>query len=145
MGELLPVGSKPKTVGYARQDQLVADHGVDGYLDMIAGLVAEGESPKQIAESFGMPYIVMRKWLEADKARMAMIDLALRCYADNLAYESLAEVRDATMDDVPLRKFRTDVLDRRAKQYDKNRYGEKQQVEHSGGVTIMATPQDAEL
>jgi len=143
--QVLSPTAKPRALGYARQDQLVLDHGADGYLEMIAGMMAEGESPRQIAASFGMPYIVMRKWLEADKARMAVIDMALRCHADNLAYEALDEVRVATIDDVALRKLRADVFDRRAKQYDKNRYGEKQQIEHSGGVTIVATAQDAEL
>lgn len=136
---------KARNVGYARQDQVIAELGSDGYLDMIASRVAEGEKPWEIAHNLGYPYLVMRSWLESDKERMGKVDLGLRCFADKLAYQALDEVKDATTDDVQLRKLRSDVYDRRAKQYDKSRYGEKQQIEHSGGVTIVATPQDADL
>ncbi len=46
---------KARNVGYARQDQVIAELGSDGYLDMIASRVAEGEKPWEIAHSLGYP------------------------------------------------------------------------------------------
>ena len=51
-------------------------------------------------------------------------------FADKLSYQELEEAALATTDDVALRKFRADVWGRKAKQLDRQRYGDKVEVTH---------------
>ena len=99
-------------------------------LDLLVAGVSEGEKPWEIVQRLGLVYSAVKKWLEDEPSRMDALELAHRCFADKLSYQELEEAALATTDDVALRKFRADVWGRKAKQLDRQRYGDKVEVTH---------------
>lgn len=116
---------KLTTAGWTRLDEMIAAHGEDGTLALIATRMAEGESMKEIALSCGMTVTVLRKWLEDDKGRMEEVALARRCFAEELVYEGLREARDADIYTVGLGKYRTDTFLKMAGKLDRANWGDK--------------------
>jgi len=115
---------------YSRLDALLAEHGEGWLLDLLVAGVSEGEKPWEIVQRLGLMYSAVKKWLEDEPSRMDALELAHRCFADKLSYQELEEAALATTDDVALRKFRADVWGRKAKQLDRQRYGDKVEVTH---------------
>ena len=115
---------------YARLDDLLSEHGEGWMLDLLVAGVSEGEKPWEIVQRLGLVYSAVKKWLEDEPSRMDALELAHRCFADKLSYQELEEAALATTDDVALRKFRADVWGRKAKQLDRQRYGDKVEVTH---------------
>ena len=111
-------------------DDLLAEHGEGWMLDLLVAGVSEGEKPWEIVQRLGLVYSAVKKWLEDEPSRMDALELAHRCFADKLSYQELEEAALATTDDVALRKFRADVWGRKAKQLDRQRYGDKVEVTH---------------
>lgn len=116
---------KLTTAGWTRLDEMIAAHGEDGTLALIATRMAEGESMKEIALSCGMTVTVLRKWLEDDKGRMEEVALARRCFAEELVYDGLREARDADIETVGLGKYRTDTFLKMAGKLDRANWGDK--------------------
>lgn len=109
---------------------MLAEHGEGWLLDLLVAGVSEGERPWEIVQRLGLMYSAVKKWLEDEPGRMDALELAHRCFADKLSYQELEEAAKATVDDVALRKFRADVWGRKAKQLDRQRYGDKVEVTH---------------
>ena len=121
-------------------DRLIEMHGEDGALALVMTRVAEGEDPRDIARSQGMPWMVMRRWLEDKEERMREWELAKRCFADGLAYESLREVRDAGLEEVPLARLRSESYVKMAAKISRVEWGDREERGSSaggGGVTII--------
>lgn len=127
---------KLTTEGWTRLDEMIATHGEDGTLALIATRMAEGESMKEIALSCGMTTTVMRRWLEDDEKRMEEVALARRCFAEELVYEGLREARDADIETVGLGKYRTDTYLKMAGKLDRVAWGEKAEVGATGGMNF---------
>lgn len=123
---------------YSRLDNLIAEFGPSelipgdsALIDEICAKVSQGEKPWEIAtKHHNIAWMVLRKWIEDEPSRMDALELAHRCFADKLSYQELEEAALATTDDVALRKFRADVWGRKAKQLDRQRYGDKVEVTH---------------
>lgn len=117
-------------------DRLIEAHGEDGALALVMTRVAEGEDPRDIARSQGMPWMVMRRWLEDRDVRMREWELAKRCFADGLAYESLREVRDAGLEEVPLARLRSESYVKMAAKMSRVEWGEQKQGMVIEGMTM---------
>lgn len=130
---------KLTTESWTRLDELIALHGEEGTLSLIATRMAEGESMKEIALSCGMTVTVIRRWLEDDEKRMEEVALARRCFAEELVYEGLREARDADIETVGLGKYRTDTFLKMAGKLDRVAWGEKADVGVTGigDITIV--------
>lgn len=128
---------KLTTDGWTRLDEMIATHGDDGTLALIATRMAEGESMKEIALSCGMTTTVMRRWLEDDEKRMEEVALARRCFAEELVYEGLREARDANIETVGLGKYRTETFLKMAGKLDRGTWGEKAENGGGGGITVV--------
>lgn len=128
---------KLTTDGWTRLDEMIATHGDDGTLALIATRMAEGESMKEIALSCGMTVTVIRRWLEDDEKRMEEVALARRCFAEELVYEGLREARDADIETVGLGKYRTDTFLKMAGKLDRGTWGEKAENGGGGGITVV--------
>jgi hypothetical protein len=89
-------------------DALIAEDGEEGVLSRVMTRIAIGDDPREIALGMGMPWYVLRKWLEDKQERMQAWELAKRCFADGLVYESLKEVRDCGLEEVPLARLRSE-------------------------------------
>lgn len=121
-------------------DRIIEEHGEDGALMMVMTRVSEGEDPKDIARSNGMPWMVMRKWLEDKPERMRAWELAKRCFADGLVYESLREVRDCGLEEVPLARLRSETYQKTAGKVSKVEWGTESAVVSgfgNQGITIV--------
>jgi len=116
---------KLTTAGWTRLDEMIAAHGEDGTLALIATRMAEGESMKEIALSCGMTVTVIRRWLEDNEKRREEVALARRCFAEELVYAGLREARDADIETVALGKYRTETFMKMAGKLDRVSWGEK--------------------
>ena len=125
-----------KTEGWSRLDALIADDGEEEVLAMVATRIAIGDDPREIALSMGMPWLVLRKWLEDKPERMAEWELADRCFADGLAYEALREVRDCGLEEVPLARLRSEHYDKKAGKLNRVKWGEQKQGFVAEGMTM---------
>lgn len=103
-----------RSEGFARLDTLIAEHGgstagEEWLLSAFVSRISDGESPQAVAVGMGLPWFVMRRWLEDSPDRMREWELGKRCFADGLAYESLRVVRDATVEEVALARLQSET------------------------------------
>ena len=125
-----------KTEGWSRLDSMIADDGEEGVLARVMTRIAIGDDPRDIALSMGMPWLVLRKWLEDKPERMDEWALADRCFADGLAYEALLEVRDCGLEEVPLARLRSEHYDKKAGKLNRVKWGEQKQGFVAEGLTM---------
>lgn len=110
--------------------------------------LSEGETLKEIAKDWEIPYGRLAQWVIEDRERSEQYNVALKVWADALAQECLAiadeqsEVEKAgggTFDpDVPRDKLRIDTRLRIAGKWDRNRYGEQTKIEHGGSLSLIS-------
>lgn len=131
-----------KTIGWARLDRRLAEEGYD-FLAGIVSRVGLGELPSEVARSCGMPWIVLKSWLEDDPGRVALMETALRAGADELEAQALREVRDAEQETVGLAKLRYESYVRSAGFRDRKRYGNKVEMEVTHNVSIVEALREA--
>lgn len=118
-------------------DAMIAEMGEGGVLALIVTRIAEGENPWDIAKSCGMPWVVMRGWMEDDEKRMGQWELAKRCFADGLVYEGLKEVKDADVETVQVSKLKYDAYTKSAGKMSRREWGEEKDAGGGGGITVV--------
>lgn len=95
-----------------------------GLIDQFCYRVAEGETPKEICDSWRLPYGLFSKWIAEDETRKARYETALELRADAIAHESI-QIADAA-EDVAKAKLQVDTRTKMAGKWDRKRYGEAQ-------------------
>ena len=114
--------------------------GEEAMMDMILEFVAEGLSPKRIAEEkFGIVTSALWQWMREKEGRERIYRKALRIYADSLAHEALADANSATdKDDTPAAKLKAEFKLKLAGKWDAQNYGEqgKQSAGAGGGIAV---------
>ena len=123
-------------IGFSRLDQAIADMGSAGLLEHIVVRVSEGEHPSRIAQQMGMPWVVLRRWLESDASRGQEMELGKRALADKWVWDGLDAVREADVDTVGLAKLRSETFAKHAGWHNRKEYGAKTEVEITGTATI---------
>ena len=118
-----------RSEGFARLDSLIAEHGESWLLSAFVSRIAEGESPHTVATGLGLPWFVLRGWLEDKPERMAQMELGKRCFADGLVWESLSAARDADSETVAVARLQADHFSKMASRMSRDEWGDKQQVE----------------
>lgn len=119
---------RQRTVMRQTLASMVEADGEDELLEEICARVADGDNPQDIARSMGLSWFVVREWLE-DGNKMRRIELAKRCFADGLVWESLAAARDADSDNVAVARLQADHFSKMAGRLSRDEWGDKQQVE----------------
>ena len=103
--------------------------------------MSKGRMLTHLCEEHGITTQAWANWRHADEA----FDIA-HARARDAGYDAIAvaclEIADDREDDPASRRVRTDVRLKLLAKWDPKRYGDKQQVEHSGGVSFNATPAD---
>ena len=100
--------------------------GEQAILDQITETVANGGTPRQLAEEvFGVCVSALWQWMRAVPGRASVYKNALKIQADNLAHESVQDVNSATMDNVPLAKLRADHKVKMAAKWDPETYSDQ--------------------
>ena len=125
-----------RTEGWSRLDAMIAEDSEEGVLARVMTRIAIGDDPREIALGMGMPWLVLRKWLEDKPERMDEWALADRCFADGLAYEALREVRDCGLEEVPLARLRSEHYDKKAGKLNRVKWGEQKQGFVAEGMTM---------
>lgn len=122
--------------GWAKLDAIVSQNGKDWLRETLVTRVAEGESPNEIARSFGLPYVVIRKWIEENAADL--VGLARRAHADILVSEALKHIDEAQIEDVAVARLKAETKLKIAGKMDRGTWGEGGSVGGGfGGVTIV--------
>ncbi len=134
-----------RTEGWSRLDAMIAEDSEEGVLARVTTRIAIGENPQDIALSMGMPWIVMRKWMEDKPERMQAWELARRCFADGLAYEGLKAVKDANPETVQVAKLKFDAYTKTAGKVSREEWGEKVQVEINQTISVLDALEEARL
>ena len=132
-----------RTEGWSRLDALIAEYDEKSVLDMVTTRIAVGENPQGIALSMGMPWMVMRKWMEDKPERMQAWELAKRCFADGLAYEGLKAVKEADPETVQVAKLQFDAYTKTAGKVSREEWGEKVQVEINQTISVLDALEEA--
>lgn len=123
--------------GYSRLDVLLAEHGEESFLQGICGRVAEGESPDVVSRSMGLPWLVVRKWLEDDGKRVGLLELAKRCWADRLVWDAVSAARDAGVEDVSVSKLQADTYLKVAAKADRGSWGDAKEDRRDGMTVVV--------
>jgi len=123
-------------IGWSRLDAAIAEMGTAGLLENIVVRVSDGEHPSRIAQSMGMPWVVLRRWLESDASRGQEMELGKRALADKLVWDGLDEVRNAEIENVSVAKLRSETFAKHAGWHNRKEYGSKTEVEITGTQTI---------
>ena len=124
-------------IGWGRLDTWLSDIGEAGVLDTLCGRMALGEAPHEVSVSMGMPWHVLRKWMEEDEKRMESMALAKRCYADKLAWEAVGRIGEADVETVGLAKFQFEAGMKVAGKLDRSGWGEEKDAGKGGGITVV--------
>lgn len=118
-----------KRVGYSRLDALIEEHGEEWLVGVFVLRVSDGEAPRDISVSMGLPWHVLRRWLEDSPDRMRQWELGKRCFADGLVWEGLKKARDADVDTLGVDKFQAEYFQKTAGKMSRDEWGERVQVD----------------
>lgn len=125
-----------RTEGFARLDSLIAEHGEEWLLSAFVSRISDGESPAAVSTGMGLPWFVLRRWLEDSGERMSQWELGKRCFADGLVWSGLAEARDADMETLGVSKFRAEYYQKAAERISPREWGNKSDT-GAGGITVV--------
>lgn len=123
---------KMANIEYAKLDNLIAEHGKDFILKQVITRMADGDNPKDIARSFGVHYVYLKKWVEENAADD--VALAKRAHSDVLIASALEAVDNAQIEDVAVARLKADTYMKVAGKQDRSAWGDK--VDVSVGYTI---------
>lgn len=129
-----------RSEGFARLDTLIAEHSEEWLLSAFVSRISDGESPQAVSVGIGLPWFVMRRWLEDSADRMREWELGKRCFADGLAYESLRVVRDADPESVAVARLQSETYAKTAGKVSRVEWGGEASTPQgfgAGGVTII--------
>jgi len=121
-------------------------------MEQLSLRIAEGESLAKICREWDVPYGRFAAWIADDPRRVEVLEGAMRIYTDALAYEAL-EIANTTEegervkttdegtetvreDMLGHRKLKVDTRMRLMAKWNRGRYGDSVQVEHSGETVV---------
>ena len=116
----------------ARLEAVVVDAGTPA---VVFQRVSEGETLKGIAKAWGVPVGRFTQWYMTEHGEL--YDAALKVRADQDATETVEIADGASAEDVQTAKLRVDARKWRSGKWDRERYGEKTEVKHSGLVPTL--------
>lgn len=116
----------------------------DNFREDFLCLIADGNSPYDICRNmYGVPWWVLRKWIESSADLMQDYEFARKAGADKLMYDALDEVKKADIETVQLAKLRADRYDRMAGKMDRNTWGDKVEVSVEHTINIVEVLNEA--
>ena len=121
----------------ARFEEAKADPGL---LDVLFQRVAEGETFREVCDSWKLPYGLMANWIGESDERRKQYDAALAFWADSEAQKALRIADDCDPEEVAKARLQVDVRLKLASRLDKSRYGnatEMQPLGLGGGISIV--------
>ena len=127
---------KLKRAGYTKLDALVAEHGLDWIHERLMDGLFSGKRPSEIArEEFGLPYVVLKGYIEKHCAED--VELAYRARADELEWEATEAVRGAEVENVAVARLQSDHFMKLAGKLDRGKWGDKGDASSASGITVV--------
>jgi len=107
-------------------------------MNIVGQRVMDGESLKQIAESWGLPVRPFCQWVANDPERALEYDAALKIRADEYYHETIL-IADGCgdKDEVPVARVQMDARHKFAGKLDKERFGDENQGKGAGNSIII--------
>lgn len=109
-------------------------------IDRISTRVAEGESLKDLARAWGVPYGMLARWVADDEARKAQYEIGLALYADAEAMACIQIADTADAETVAVARLQVETRLKLIAKWDKQRYGAQADTGasgFSGGINIV--------
>lgn len=128
LGVVVGVDSGPM----ARLEVVVVDAATPG---VVFQRVSEGETLKEIAKAWGVPVGRFTQWYMTEHGEL--YDAALKVRADQDATETVEIADGASTEDVQKAKLRVDARKWRSSKWDRERYGDRTEVKHSGLIPTL--------
>lgn len=109
-------------------------------MPLIVQRATDGETLKDIAKQWQIPYGRLAEWIIEDRTRSEQYNQALAIWADSLAQESvqIADAGGAEAGEVQRDKLRIDTRLKLAGKLNRPRYGESAEIKHTGSVSLIA-------
>lgn len=109
-------------------------------LSVIVQRVTDGETLKDIAVAWKIPYGRLAEWLIEDRERSEQYNQALAIWVDSLAHESvkIADDGGAEAGKVQRDKLRIDTRLKLAGKLNRPRYGDAVEHKHTGSVSLIS-------
>jgi len=115
-------------------------------IEAICDAIADGRSLRSICDDDGMPSTqTVRRWLDEDEDFVAKYARAREAQADVMDDKILIVADACTSENAAAARVKIDAYKWRASKLAPKVYGDKQQLEHSGGVNVVAQALDANL
>ena len=121
---------------YAALDAAIAKDGEYELMFKVCDLTAEGESIESVGRAVGVRAPVLKKWIKGEKWRLDDYEDAKKDFASRLIYEGLASARDATPEDVAVRRLQVDAYHKTAAKMSREEWGEQKQLSVIEGMTM---------
>ena len=121
-------------MGYGVLDAIIDERGSEYVHNVVLAKLAEGVSPSDIAAGFGMPYVVLRGWLE--KNAPELVGLAGRARADELEWRATNAVDNVEPETVGMARLQSDHYMKVAGKLDRAKWGDKVSGDVSVGVVL---------
>lgn len=118
-----------------RYTQLIARSDL---MEEIAQRVAEGEPLASLCKAWDVPIGRVKAWLVSDLSRQDLYESAQRFYADAIAAETVV-IADEGAADVSHANLRIKARQWLAGKWDRARYGDALQVQHTGETVVRLT------
>ncbi len=125
-------------LGYTLLDELIADRGHEWLHTHVVGRLFDGDRPSDVAAGLGVPYVVLKGWIEEHCPED--IALAGRARADELEWKATRAVDDAQSDDVSVARLKAEHYMKVAAKLDRAKWGDKESGAgggFGGGVQIV--------
>lgn len=126
--------NKPR--GFAVLDNRIAELGKDNVIADIVSRIANGDSPKSIAQSYDVPYYCIRAFIEEECSEE--VALAMRARADVVEHIGTSAVLEADADGVAVARLKGEYLLKLAGKLDRAKYGDRGDGGY-GGVPQLPT------
>lgn len=109
-------------------------------MPIIVQRVSDGDTLKDIAKAWQIPYGKLSEWIIEDRTRSEQYNQALAIWGDSLAQESvqIADAGGNEAGEVQRDKLRIDTRLKLAGKLNRPRYGESSEIKHTGSVSLIA-------
>lgn len=110
-------------------------------MSVIVQRVTDADRPetlKDIARSWKVPLGKLSEWITEDRGRTEQYAAALKVAGETAALEILRIADDAKPEDVAVAKLKVEARKWYAGRLARDRFGESQEVRHSGSVSLVA-------
>ncbi len=110
-------------------------------LSIIVQRITDADKPetlKEIARAWQVPHGKLAEWITEDRERAEKYANALKVAGEAAAHDVVRIADGASVEDVAVRKLQIDARKWYAGKVSRERFGESQEVRHTGSVSLVA-------